>query len=198
MAVIKNLKRKIVLYIGVLVSILFFQSCASFQKSVSNPVHLNKKNISELNGKYKISHIEADSIQKKHWTNNNFFREIERKTLKDALRLDSLKTYEFELKAIDQKSVNFKFIKNGKVFKEKTLKGKFKKDGYFYLKNRNVEFLGIPYLAGAIHINKSRLSKTKEGNLIFDLTHHQSGAFFLVVFLDGTSWKYRKTYERKK
>jgi hypothetical protein len=114
------------------------------------------------------------------------------------LKLDSLKTYEFELKVIDQKSINFKFIENGKVFTEKNLKGKLKKDGYFYLKNKNVEFWGIPYLAGAIHINKSRLSKTKEGNLIFDLAHHQSGAFFLVVFLDGTNWKYRKTYKRNK
>lgn len=187
-----NLKIKIALYIGVLI----FQSCASFQKNVANPTLLNEKNITELNGKYKILNIEADSIQKKYWTHNNFFREIDSKKLKNTLKLDNLKTYEFELKVIDNKSINFKFLENGKVFKEIPLKGKLKKDGYFYLKNKNLSFWGVPYLAGSIHINKSRLSKTKEGNLIFDLARHQSGAFFLVVFLDGTTWKYRKTYER--
>jgi hypothetical protein len=49
-------------------------------------------------------------------------------------------------------------------------------------------------LAGALHVNKIRFSTTTNGNLIFNLTHHQSGAFFLFVFPGAANWDYRNTY----
>jgi len=190
------LKRKTTLNIVIIVSFLILQSCASFQKNAINPKLLTEKNITELNGKYNIIDIEADSIRKKNWASNNFFTELESKIFFKPTKLDTLKTYQFELKVLSKKRIQINYLENDKIFKERIVKGKLKKDGYFYLKNKNVKLWGVPYLAGAIHINKTRISKTKKGNLIFDLTHHQSGAFFFFVFPGGANWEYRNTYQK--
>ncbi len=175
---------------------MIIQSCASFQENVINPNLLTEKNISELNGKYKILNIEADSIKNKYWASNNFFTELESKISPISDKLDYLKTYHFEINVLSKKRIQINYIENDKIYRKRVIKGKLKKDGYFYLKNKNVKLWGIPYLAGAIHINKTRISKTDNGNLIFDLTHHQSGAFLLLVFPGGANWEYRNTYER--
>ena len=159
---------------------------------------MTEKNITELNGKYKIINIEADSIKKKDWAYNNFYRTLDSKLSLQPTKLDTLKTYQFELKVLNKNRIQINYLENDKTFRERIIRGKLKKDGYFYLKNKNIRFWGIPYLAGAIHINKIRLSKTDSRNLIFDLTHHQSGAFFLFVFPGAANWKYRNTYERIK
>lgn len=176
------------------------QSCASFDKELINPNYLNKENLTDLNGRYEIVYLESDSIKKRNkdlvWVHKNFFKEIDRKLIKDTLKIDSLKSYAFDLKVLDHKKIQIHYIENNKVFKERIIKTKLKKDGYLYLKNKNVQFLSVPYIAGALDVKKTRMTKLKNGNLIFDVTNHRSGAVFLVGFLNGKIWKYRQEYKR--
>ncbi|OBX26445.1 hypothetical protein A9996_05275 [Gelidibacter algens] len=167
----KKLRNKTKFYLLISILGIIIQSCASFDKKLINPNSLNKRNLTELNGRYGIVHLEFDSISKEYkkqiWTYNNFFKEIDRKLIKDTLKLDSLKTYTFNLKVISPKKIKIDYIENGKIFKERILKTKLKKDGYLYLKNKNVQFLLVPYIAGALDVKKTRFTKSKNGNLIF-------------------------------
>lgn len=182
----------------IIILVLLVQSCATFQKDVTNPGFLTESSLDKLNGKYEATNINFDSIKKKRWEHNNFLREIDRKLLKDTLKLDTLKRYHFELKCLNHKSIKISYLENDKVFRERTLKGKFKKDGYFYLKNKNTGFLLIPYLFGAIDIKRTRIILSTNENLIFDASNHRSGAALLFVFLDGRTWKYRDEYKKLK
>jgi hypothetical protein len=47
-----------------------------------------------------------------------------------------------------------------------------------------------------LDVKKTRFTKSKNGNLIFDVSNHRSGAALLVVFLDGKTWKYRQEYKK--
>lgn len=174
---------------------LLFQRC-SFKKDLTNPYPLNKQNLVELNGRYEVVDSKFDSLQGKRqiWMYNNFFREIDRKLLKDTLKLDSSETYSCELEIIDSKNLKINYLKNETIIRTRTLKTKLKKDGYLYLKNRNTVFILVPYIAGALDVKKIRLTRSTEGNLLFDVVNHRSGAFLIVAFLDGRTWKYRNEY----
>lgn len=175
--------------------IAIFSSC-SFQRNLINPSRLSANTLTTLNGTYEIKNTNADSITKKYWMYNNFLTEIDRKILSDTLKIDSLKSYSFNLTILSPKSCKINYVENNKVIRERIIKTKLKRDGYLYLKNKNVALIFIPYLAGAIDIKKARFSKTQEGNLIFDVASHRSGAFLLIMFLDGRTWKYRNEYKR--
>jgi hypothetical protein len=183
-----------------LIAFSLLQSCASFDKDLTNPPPLNEKNLSDLNGVYEIKQIDYDTVFKKFdqqmWTGNNFLKEIDRKLIKDTLHLDSLKSYKFGLKVLNKRNIKISYIENDTVFRERILKAKLKKDGYLYLKNKNIGFLLVPYIAGGIDIKRTRLSKSKNRNLVFDYSHHRSGAFLIIAFLDGRTWKNRLEYKR--
>jgi len=180
---------------------IIFQSCASFDKELINPKPLNKKNLNDLNGKYGVVHTKFDSITKQSnrqiWQWNNFLTEIDRKLIKDTLKIDSLKTYAFDLNLISQKKIKVKYLENGEVFRERIIKCKLKKDGYLYLKNKNIQFMLVPIIAGAIDIKRIRLTKSNDGNLIFDVSNFRYGAA-LVVIGDAKTWKYRQEYSQVK
>ena len=183
-----------------LITFLLLQGCASFDKDLTNPYPLNESNLSELDGVYDIKQIDYDTAFKKFdrqmWTGNNFLPEIDRKLIKDTLHLDSLKNYKFGLKVLNKKRVRISYIENDTVFRERTLNAKLKKDGFLYLKNKNTGFLLVPYIAGAIDIKRTRLSKSENENLILDYSNHRSGAFLILAFLDGRTWKNRLEYKR--
>ena len=180
--------------------VIFFQSCASFDKELINPNPLNKENLSVLNGQYDIIPFKIDTIsndyKNQYWIYNNFLTEIDRKLLKDTLKIDSQKSYSFDLKVLNPNRIKINYLENGKVFRERVLKTELKKDGYLYLKNKNVGFLLVPYIAGAIDIKKTRITKSENGNLIFDVANHRSGSFLIIVFLNGKTWKYRQEYKK--
>lgn len=194
------LKKAALLLISILVYL--FQSCASFKKGLVNPNPLNKEELTQLNGRYGIVHNEFDSIlvykkenfNRQVWNSNNFFTEIDRKLIKDTLEIDTLKTYSFDLKVLNPKKIKIDYIENGKIIRERILKTKLKRDGYLYLRNKNTQFMLVPFLAGAIDIKKTRITKSDNGNLIFDVANFRYGAA-LIVFGDTRTWKYRQEYE---
>lgn len=189
--------------IYLLTAFLILQSCASFDKDLKNPNLLNKNNISDLNGLYQITEIDYDSTyynknNRQIWMYNNFLKEIDRKLLKDSLNIDSLKSYQFGIKILNKKKVEIKYIENNNIIRIREIKTKLKNDGYLYLKNKNLGFILIPYIAGAIDIKRTRFTKSENGNLIFDVSNHTSGAILLFGFLDGTTRKYRLEYKKIK
>ncbi len=188
--------KKQILLITIIISTLYFQSCASFKKNLINQNPLTEKTLTDLNGKYGISNSKADSVSNNYWVYNNFLTEIDRKLLKDTLQFDTLKTYHVELKVLNKKKLKISYLENSIIFRERIIKTKLKSDGYLYLKNKNVGFLFVPYIAGAIDIKKTRLTTSKNGNLIFDIANHRSGAFLIFIFLDGQTRKYRYEYNK--
>lgn len=176
------------------------QSCITFDREVENPYLLNKQNLKELNGSYQIFQINADSLFQKYPSQtrfyNNFLTEIDRKLLKDTLRLDTNSRYLFNLEVITDRQIKVNYVQNGNIIRTREFKTKLKKDGYLYLKNKNTGFVAVPYVAGAIDVKKTRMTKNQNGNLVFDVVNHRSGAFMVIAFLDGRTWKYRQEYER--
>jgi len=195
---------KTIFYLIIILGILS-QNCASFDKKVINPNPLNKEKLSELNGRYGIVHNKFDSIlnhrkegyNKQIWNYNNFITEIDRKLIRDTLNLDTLKTYAFDLKILSPKRIKIDYIENGKIIKKRILKTKLKRDGYLYLRNKNTQFMLVPFLAGAIDIKRTRLTKSDAENLIFDVANYRYGAA-LIIIGDTRTWKYRQEYKRMK
>lgn len=175
-------------------------SCASFQKDLINPQPLNPINLNQLNGEFEIVQNDFDSINKNKgqdiWIYNNLLTELNRKLIKDTLKIKPSNDYHISLKVVDDKNILISYFENNMKIHESSLKTKLKKDGYLYLKNKNFKTLFIPYVFGAIDIKKSRFALSKEGNLIMDISHHRSGALFLVGFLDFNTWKYRREYQK--
>ncbi|QHI38521.1 hypothetical protein IMCC3317_39140 [Kordia antarctica] len=176
-------------------------SCGVFDKNLKNPNRLQKNSLNNINGLYDIEEMGFDSLSelypsKLFWTGNNFLREIDRKLLKDTLQIDSAKNYTFELKIINKKKIKITYLENDVIFRERFLKTKLKKDGYLYLKNKNIGFVLIPYVFGAVDVKRTRLTLDKDENLVFDVYNHRSGAIGGVGFLSWKTWRYRRTYEK--
>ena len=171
-----------------------FQSCATFDKGVANPHHLTSSNISNLDGTYNNDFIGSDSLEGYFTHRDNFLSEIDRKLFRDTLYLffDSTKTYQFELKVIDASKIRVSYLENNLVMRVRDIEGKLKSDGYFYLKNKNVGCVMIPYLFGAINIHRMRITVDQNGDLVVDVAHHNSGAILLIV--GWANWKHRNIY----
>lgn len=192
--------KKILLVFIVAISLT---NCAAFDKNLKNPNSLQKNNLNKVNGLYDIEEMGFDSLSKLYpsnlfWVGNNFLREIDRKLLKDTLRIDSMKKYAFELKVINKKKLKITYLENDIIFRERFLKIKLKKDGYLYLKNKNIGFVLIPYIFGAVDVKRTRLTLDEEENLVLDVYNHRSGAIGGVGFLSWKTWRYRRTYEKTK
>ncbi|MEE1945364.1 hypothetical protein VRU48_09605 [Pedobacter sp. KR3-3] len=186
---------KAIPFLAALIAIVLCSAC-SFQKNLTNPNPLTSGNLTTLNGKYDIVSLENVSSPKPHRLGENFLQEIDRKLLKDTLAFDSTKKYGFELQVLTGKRLKINYLEDGKVARERILKTKLKSDGYLYLKNKNVGFVIVPYVFGALDVKKTRLTKTATGDLVFDVTNHVSGAIMLIGFLDGRTWKYRNVYPK--
>ena len=189
--------KKIIL---VLLVAICLTNCAAFDKNLTNSNQLQKNNLATLNGQYHITEIGFDSVSKKYhsqlWTRTNFLREIDRKLLKDTLQIDSMKQYSFALKVIHKKKIKITYFENGVIFRERFIKTKLKKDGYLYLKNKNIGFVLIPYVFGALDVKRTRLTLDQDENLVFDSYNHRSGAVFIVGFLNVRTWRNRRTYKK--
>ncbi|WP_157263920.1 hypothetical protein [Pedobacter sp. Leaf176] len=183
-------------FLGMLLFTLVYSGCVTFEKNLINPYPLNAANVKKLNGVYDIKERKPDSVTQKYWMYNNFLTEIDRKLMADTFKLDSFKRYKFELLVLDGSHLQINYIENEQIIKERILNTSLRKDGYMYLKNKNLGFLLVPYLAGGIDIKKTRLTISPDGDLIFDVVHHRSAAIFFIMFLDGRTWHYRNEYKK--
>ena len=175
-----------------------FSSCATFNKKIVNPTRLDKSNLEVLNGTYSIASTQSDSISDavgyKDWYYHNFFKEIDRKLIKDTLVLDSTKVYAFRLQVQSHKSLQIEYLVNDSVFRKRTIKTKITRDGYLKLKNKNIQLLMVPYVFGVLDIKRTRVTIDAAQNLLFEASGSLSGGF--VLMMGGNSYINRKTYKR--
>ena len=184
--------------LSIIILTILCTGCVTFDKTLQNSNPLNIENVREINGKYAIvaKNDSLNNYNQSNWINNNFLSEIDRKVVFNIPKLDSTKIYFFDLEILNDKKISINFLENEQIIRNETLRYKLENDGYLYLKNKNVRPLLIPYIAGSIDISKTRLTLDKNSNLIFDSTNHRSGGFAIVIFAGGSSWDYRKEYER--
>lgn len=178
-------------------------SCASFPKNIENPHFLHRDNINSLNGKYDVIGFHPDSITDRAILNHlgfsyypTFYDEIDNNWLSKSIKINTSKSYSFILKILNFKKLKIYYIENDVVISEKEIKYKLKKDGYLYLKNKNLRFLGIPYLFGEIDLKRIRLTLNKEHNLLFELSEFESGGLFLLMVYPVGKTKYKKIFSR--
>lgn len=186
-----------------LMIILMFilQSCVSYDNTMTNPRILSNENLNELNGRYGIVavKIDGDSFSRinDNWTEDNFFTENNRGYLKRNMQLDSLKSYSFELKILSSKSLQISYIEDDKILCERIIKTKLKKDGYLYLRNKNVLPILIPFILGGMDVKRTRISKFENGDVVLDVANHQSFGFILLSsYYDSMTYKYRLQYKK--
>jgi hypothetical protein len=184
-----------------ILQIIFFvflcQSCATFKSDYSKIPALEKSNLNLINGRYEISSIE-NTNEFRSFEYHNFIRELDRSIWKDTLNIDSTKTNHLELKLINNRNLEVTHLENDNVIKKRLIKVKYKKNGFLYLKNKNVKFKMIPYILGGLDVTRTRIKITKNKDLVLDVSNFQGGAAFLFMFLDWGTDRYRKTYKRVK
>ncbi len=186
------MKKKLKLFIFL---IILLQSCATFVNNSDANQKNDESNIDLFNGKYEVSSMEyQDKFDSYEY--HNLFRELDRKILKDTLELDNNNTYHINLNFINNNRIKIDYLSNGYIFRSRIIKTKLKKDGYLYLKNKNVGFSLIPYLFGGLDVKRTRLSINEDENLVVEVSHFQGGAALLILFLDLGTEKYIKTYRR--
>jgi len=180
-----------------IILIFIFQSCATFKSSPNEISTLERSNLELLNGRYEIS--SSEHLEKfKSFDYHNFLREIDRKILKDTLDIDSTKHNQVELNVLNSRRLEVKYLEDDKVIRRRIIKIKLKKDGYLYLKNKNIGFSLIPYLFGRLDVKRTRVTINENDNLVLDVSHFRGGAVFLIIFLDMGTDKYKKSYKRIK
>lgn len=104
--------------------------CHPFSKNLANPYPLSATNLSKLNGQYEITAKDFDSLSttynKQIWMYNNFFTEVSRSVLKNTIKLDSLKTYYFELKVDNPKELTLNYKIQDSIYATQKLHVKLK------------------------------------------------------------------------
>ena len=190
--------KKIVFYISIIFAI---QSCVSFDSNFQSSSIKKKSEIQSINGIYEIIPTRVDTFSEKYnppYMGENFLEEIDRKLFsQNRLKYDTKRfDYYVELEIENQKALILKYYKNDHFLESKRIKIKKKGDGYLYLKNRNVAFVGVPYLFGAIDVNRMRLIIDQEENLVLEVSNFRGGAIFMVGFLNNNKTKYRKVFRK--
>lgn len=186
---------KIKWFFASVIATVVFSAC-SFQKNLINPSPLTISTLPQLNGRYKISSLESVSEESPNYERKGFLREIDDKLLPNAFYAENAKQYSSCLTVLKDKRIKIACLEQQQVVMEWVLKCRLKKDGYLYLRNKNIKIAGLPYILGGVDAKRIRLAKTVEGDLIVDVVDHKSGALILII---GSSYtrKYRKTYVRE-
>lgn len=176
-----------------IVTIRALTSCASYGRKHENPSFLNSKNIAKVEGTYNAKTIK-DSIRfstgEWHVYHHNFLRTLDRNLWRDTLKIDTTSDYSFKLVMKPPSAIHISYIKNDTVFREQVLKTKFTKKGYLQLKNKNLKFVGLPYIFGAHDQKRIRLTVDADNNLIVDKAEGSYGAIFLI-FGGSSSFRQR-------
>ncbi|MEQ1800173.1 MAG: hypothetical protein ABL872_19610 [Lacibacter sp.] len=191
------MRRDFFWFVFSIISGLLLQGCVTFKDGLKNPNPLSEQVIKSLNGIYQVRDKESDSVKSNvFWAYNDFFNEIDRKLIKDTAAFDTLSTKKFKLEILNKKRLQINYIKNENIVRTRIIKVRLEADGYLYLKNKNVGFILIPFLAGAIDVKQTRMTLNGEGDLLFDVANYRGGAFFFFIFLSWQNSSYRKTYAR--
>ncbi|TPN84378.1 hypothetical protein [Aquimarina algicola] len=192
------------IYLALFSIIISLSNCASFSYEFQNPVFLTpsfltSENVKELNGEYSIIARSKDSAMNNYNSSfNNFFQILDRNrgSKKDTLNRNNLNNFSFKINVINDTNIKIEYLVNSKKFNEKIIEYELRA-GYLYLNNKNTMIGGVPYIFGGIEVNKVRLTRDLNGNLVAEIAHHNSGAI-LLVFGDAKDNHYQCYYHKVK
>jgi hypothetical protein len=200
------MKNKITNYSFFLIAVSI-AGCATFPKDMVNPITMNDQNIHSLNGNYLFFEINRSPLtdstsfsysESDIGFHHTIFDEIDSRFFAKSIKIDSSKSYSFDLNVLNTKRLELNYLENETVIKRHTVRYSIKEDGYLYLKKRNFKIKGIPYFFGEFNVKKNRMTLNKENNLIFESSEFSSGGVALLMVYPLGKAKYRKTYERIK
>ncbi|WP_422090826.1 hypothetical protein [Tenacibaculum ovolyticum] len=183
-----------------IITMLSFVSCASFSYQFQNPTFLTPyfltfKNVKELNGEYSIVAKTKDSTYNRTYKSfNNFYEIINENRKKEKIEEEKIDDYSFKINIIDSLNIEIKYLNNGIIFNELNVEYELK-GGYLFFKNKKTIISGVPYLFGGIEINKIRLTRDLNMNLVAEIAHHHSG-LILFIFGDSKSFHYQCYYHK--
>ena len=166
-------------------------------------MHLNEKNLTELNGNYSFyplkafregfNDLDADSLR---FTNS--YQEIinenwnQRQKTNSTLKKESI--YLVKIKITESKKLDITLLENGFEIRDTILNGKLK-NGMFYIDNKYLKCKGIPYLFGGCENNKRRIGLSVNNNLITNEAVNNEGAVLLIL---GGGANYNDSFEFKR
>jgi len=124
----------------------------------------------------------------------NILHLLDRKLLKDTLNYTNINSFKkFSIRT--NKTIKISLTSDDGSIINREYKYK-KANNLYYLKNKNVKPLLIPFLAGAIDEKSLCLYVNKENNLVIDVYEARSGAILFVGFLDWKSKQKKYNYKR--
>lgn len=152
-----------------LITISLLCSCSTSKISGSE--------ISKINGVYSGNTIENNEVNFSHY---NFVSLLNRKLIKDTLWGKPIFYYNFKLEILDKKHIGISVInETNNVINKKKYKYR-REEETIILKNKNTQFLLIPYLAGALDVTKLRIKCDEDRNLNIVVNQHRSGGAFMI------------------
>ena len=161
--------------------------CASFERVYKRmeKVNITKTNFDKITGAYEMfADVEYESERGKKIllevpknSKINFYRDI----TKEKIIIDSMATYTVQIDCTIDKIV-FVFSKNKIAFDTINIKGKIKKNGFYYLDNSKVYCHGVPYLLGGCQQMKIRIGLSNKGDLIVNQAYESSGALLFFFW----------------
>ena len=174
-------------------------SCASFSKqALVSPI--KQGNLDRLNGTYAII-AQQDSDENNR--DGAYFNAIEKfdrkyaKNLRDSVVRYGTDSYFVRLNILNEKETKIHFMKNETVRRTLSVKSKLKKDGFLYIKNRHLRWMGLPYVFGILDKKRIRIGVDTNENLVVDESHHSSLGF-LILFNKASTEHITSTYKKIK
>ncbi len=175
---------------------LFFQGCISLST-------VEESNIQKfgdpggLNGHYFMKATEMQFNGFLFVKYHDFSQFIIRDVRNKGIQADSTDLFSFKINALNDRELKISFYKKDRLIKSVVIAGQMKKDGYFYVKNRNIIAHNIPLILGAYDYLHIRIGIDTEKNLIVDGVKDSYGAFLLILFASHESAQFKyKFYAR--
>jgi len=174
-------------------------SCASYNGRMVKQAqgNLEKTSLNTLDGTYSLYSFKGykrngDTYPDDHDSNvSSLYRYIG----SDNFETDSLAHYTVTVKAENANTLKFEFKKDDLTVKSHTIEGKLKSNGLFYLGNQIKDCTGVPYILGGCYHSKTRIGRTKNGDLLVQNAVDSSGAI-LILFSGGYSYNSAYAFQR--
>lgn len=157
-------------------------SCSTLKEPVLNDqrIEMTSENLAAMNGIYRRSAV-SDTISDRHYCPNNLFHSLflyPGRYLWDTKNEGDL----VELEVIDAKKIKVTLWVDGKIDKEKILKGKIASNTFEF----NRRSLLVPLLfMNYYEDRKTRISVLQNGNLSMDTATGAVGNFLIIPWASG-------------
>jgi hypothetical protein len=165
--------------------LLLLTNCASFSDKALHfaETDLSHNTLGNLNGRYLINanRITDDygNTLKNHTDASDLYTSIiPSYSIKNS---NFTSKYLVQLKVISANEISVSLLENDSIIKCSVIKGKLKKDGYYYLKNTLFISDGIPFFFGHYECRRTRITLTDESVLFVNKAFSWNGAFFFLM-----------------